>query len=198
MRNTLFAAGAAALLSAGTALAQTSPAPATPPAAPATGAQQAAPATPAAPAAPAKVSVGAAVVDASGASVGTIAQVNGTTAIVDTGTNKVGVPVGNFAAGPNGLVLGNTKADLDAAAAQAAAQTQAQTRALLVAGTAVHGSAGNVLGKVKSADDQFVTVTSSKGGDVRLPVSGFAATPAGLAVGISQTDFDTAVAAARR
>lgn len=195
MRNTLFAAGAVALLSAGTALAQTSPAPATPPAAPATGAQQAAPV---APAAPANVSVGAAVVDATGASVGTIAQVNGATAIVDTGTNKVGVPVGNFAAGPNGLVLGNTKAELDAAAAQAAAQTQAQTKALLVAGTAVHGSAGNVLGKVKSADDQFVTVTSSKGGDVRLPVSGFAATPAGLAVGITQADFDKAVAAARR
>ncbi|SEM79468.1 hypothetical protein SAMN05192583_1265 [Sphingomonas gellani] len=197
MRNSILAAGMLAALTAVPALAQTSPAPA---AAPAAG--QTTTPTPAAqagvPAAPAQVNQGAAVFDLTGASIGTVVQINGTTAVVDTGTNKVGVPVGNFAAGPNGLVLSNTKADLDAAAGQAAAQSQAQLKTMLVAGTAVHGVNGQVLGKVKSADAELVTVTSAKGGDVRLPASGFAVTPAGLTVGIAQADFDKAVAASRK
>lgn len=205
MRDTILAAGLLAAMTAAPALAQTT-APATPnqtapgqtapnqaPTQSPPGAATTAPAA----AAPARVTAGAQVVDATGAAVGTVAQVNGTTAIVDTGTNKVGVPVGNFAAGPNGLVLGNTKADLDAAASQAAAQAQTQLKTMLVAGTDVHGVNGAVLGKVKTADDQFVTVTSSKGGDVRLPITGFAATPTGLTVGISQADFDKAVSASR-
>ncbi len=190
MRDTILAAGLLAALSAAPALAQTAPAPAA----------QAPAGTAAAPqaAAPVQVTAGASIVDATGASVGTVAQVNGATVVVDTGTNKVGVPAGNFSQGPNGLILGNTKAELDAAASQAAAQAQSQLQTLLVAGTDVHGVNGAVLGKVKAADDQLVTVTSAKGGDVRLPKSGFAATPAGLTIGIAQADFDKAVAASRR
>lgn len=195
MRNHILAAGIVAAISAAPAVAQTT-APAAGQTAP-TGTT--APAAQAGvPAAPAKVTQGAQVFDLTGAPVGTVAQVSGTTAVIDTGANKVGVPVGNFAAGPNGLVLPNTKADLDTAATQAAAQTQAQLKSLLVAGTDVHGVNGSVLGKVKSTEGEFVTVTSSKGGDVRLPASGFAATPAGLTVGIAQADFDKAVAASRK
>lgn len=204
MRATILAGSLLAALSATPVLAQTQTAPQTTPAAPGQTTASPAPtqsapsAATAAPTAPANVTAGARVVDQTGAAVGTVAQVNGTTAIVDTGANKVGVPVGNFAAGPNGLVLGNTKAELDAAAGQAAAQAQAQLKTLLVAGTDVHGVNGAVLGKVKAADDQFVTVTSSKGGDVRLPVTGFAASPTGLVVGIAQADFDKAVAATKK
>lgn len=187
MRSFTMSAGAAALtLLSGTAFAQAG----TPPT---SSAPQSA-TTPAAPAA-AQVTAGAAIVDATGASVGTVAQVNGTTAVVDTGSNKVGVPIGNFAAGPNGLVLGNTKAELDAAATQAASASAAQLKTLLVAGTDVHGVNGQVLGKVKTADGDLVTVTSTKGADVRLPASGFAAGPNGLVVGLSAAQFDAAVSA---
>jgi len=157
-----------------------------------------APAAPAAPAGPPQVTAGAAIVDAAGAPVGTVAQVSGATVVVDTGTNKVGVPAGNFSQGPNGLILGNTKAELDAAASQAAAQSQAQLDTLLAAGSPVHGVNGQVLGTVKTADPQFVTVTSAKGGDVRLPRTGFSAGANGLTVGVAQADFDKAVAASRR
>jgi hypothetical protein len=191
MRPFLLIAGAAAL-AAGTAQAQTTtPAPAGAPAAPAAQTTTAAPAA-------ANVQAGATVVDATGAAVGTVAQVSGGTAVVDTGTNKVGVPVGNFAAGPNGLVLGNTKAELDAAASQAAAQSAAQLKTLMVAGTEVHGLNGKVLGTVKAAAADYVTVTSAKGGDVRLPASGFAAGPNGLTLGLSAEQFDAAVASVKK
>ena len=173
-----------AAATAAPALAQTAPPSATPGAA--------APA----PSAGAQITAGATIVDASGAQVGTVDQVNGDVVLVNTGTNKVGVPRGNFAPGPNGLVLGNTKAQLDAAATQAAAQAQAQVRTLLVPGAAVHGTGGLTLGTVKSVDDQFVTLTS-KSGDARLPLTGFAAGPNGLVVGITQAQFDAAVTAAK-
>lgn len=115
-----------------------------------------------APVIPARVAAGAAVVDASGLPVGTVAQVSGNTAVVDTGANKVGVPIGNFSKGPGGLILGNTKAELDAAASQAAARSRAQLQTLLVSGTDVHGVNGQVLGTIKALSADFVTVTSAK------------------------------------
>lgn len=202
-------AGLVAVLGIGTALAQTAAPSPTTPAPAATSASAAssagqpaqaagAPAGEAAAVAPARVTAGASIVDASGAPVGTVAQVSGTVALVDTGTNKVGVPTGNFSQGANGLILGNTKAELDAAATQAAAQSEAQLKTMLVAGTDVHGVNGQVIGKVKQVASEFITVTSSKGGDVRLPRSGFGVTPAGLTVGIAQADFDKAVAGSRK
>ena len=169
---------------AGPAIGQTAPTPA-PSATPA----------PAATAAP-QVRVGAAIVDSSGAEVGTVDQVAGDVVTVNTGTNKVGVPLGNFAAGPNGLVLGNTKAQLDAAAAQVAAQTQAQVKTRLVPGAEVRGTGGIVLGTVKSADGESATITS-KQGDVRLPLTGLAVGPNGLVAGLTAAQFEAAVAAAK-
>ena len=172
------------LIAAGPALAQTAPTPAARTAAPsATGVAG-------------QVKAGATVYDSAGGQVGTIDQVAGDVVTVNTGANKVGVPLGNFAAGPNGPILGNTKAQLDAAAAQGAAQAQAQVRALLVPGASVRGTGGLEMGKVKTADEQYVTVTSDKG-DVRLPVTGFAAGPNGLVAGMTAAEFEAAVTAAK-
>ena len=70
----------------------------------------------AATAAPAQPSVaaGASVSDASGAPVGTIESVTNGVATLSTGTTKAGIPFTSFAQGPNGLVLGMTKAQVDA------------------------------------------------------------------------------------
>ena len=68
---------------------------------------------------PAKVAVGASVSDAQGGAVGTIASVDGGNATIDTGSAKAAVPVSSFAQGQNGLVLGMTKAQLEAAVAKA-------------------------------------------------------------------------------
>lgn len=180
---------------AAAAAAQTTPAPAP---APATGQGQTPPSGPVQ-SAGAQVTAGATVYDTAGAVVGQITQVVNGAAAVNTGSVQVGVPVGNFAAGPNGPVLGMTKAQLEAAAQQGAAQGAEATRAALVPGAEVRGVGGTtVIGTVKAVDGDNVTITSAKGGDVRLPVSGFAKGPNGLIVGLSAADFDKAVAAARR
>jgi hypothetical protein len=183
-------AGAAALAAA----AQTTPAPSPAPAPATAPAQQpAAAATPTAPAA-ATPTVGAKVYDTAGAEVGTIASVTPTTGAINTGTNTVAIPLTSFGTGAKGLTIAMTRAQLDAAAAQA---TGGDLKAKLVAGTQVSGAAGSVLGTIKAADPQFVTVTTTKGADVKLPVSGFAAGPNGVVIGMTAEQLDAAIAGAK-
>jgi preprotein translocase subunit YajC len=114
-----------ALALAGTALAAaplmaqttTAPAAATPPEAAASTGPAPSAAAPAA-AAP-TVAAGAQVADASGGAVGTIESVSGPNAVLSTGTAKATLPLTAFAQGPNGLVIGMTKADVEAAVAMA-------------------------------------------------------------------------------
>ena len=85
-------------------------------------ATQTPPATAGAPASSAaNVTVGASVVDTKGQPVGTIESVNGANAVLSTGTAKAAIPVSSFAKGPNGLVIGMTAEQLDAAAKAATA-----------------------------------------------------------------------------
>ncbi|MCJ8156169.1 hypothetical protein [Sphingomonas sp. LaA6.9] len=64
----------------------------------------------------AAVSVGATVVDTSGAPVGTVESVADDMAVISTGAAKVRVPVSALAAGEKGLTIGITKAELEAKA----------------------------------------------------------------------------------
>jgi hypothetical protein len=61
----------------------------------------------------------ASVFDQAGASVGTIESVDASGAVLSTGTVKVRVPVTAFAKGDKGLVIGMTKAQIEAAAKKA-------------------------------------------------------------------------------
>ena len=151
-------------------------------------AQQAAAPAAAAPA------VGATVYDTSGAPIGTISSIAAGAVTIDTGAHKVPVPATSVGPGAKGPVMAMTKAQLDAAYEQASAQATAQVRAKLVPGTAVsslHGSA--TLGTIKSADDQYVTLTTGKG-DVKLPISGFSTDAQGkVIVGLTVDQFNAAV-----
>lgn len=133
----------------------------TPPAAPPANATAAPAAAP---------SVGATVTGKDNQPAGTIAQVTAEAIVIDTGTNKVPVPVASIGAGAKGPIIAMTKAELDAAYAQAAQQQQANLQ--LTPGTMVHGLNDAMLGTIKSADAEFVTVTTPKG-DVKLPKAGF-------------------------
>lgn len=62
------------------------------------------------------VKSGAEVYDQKGGAVGKIVSVHGKDAVVDTGVVKATVPVSSFAKGDRGLVIGMTKAEIDAAA----------------------------------------------------------------------------------
>lgn len=68
-------------------------------------------------------SAGATVRDPQGGEVGTVESATATEAIVSTGTNRVQLPLGSFGKNGNGLVLGLTKAQLDAQAAASTPQT---------------------------------------------------------------------------
>ncbi len=140
--------------------------------------------------------VGAMVYDPEGGEVGTVAALTADAAVIDTGTHKAAVPFTAFSTTAKGATITLTKAQLDAAAAGQQAQAAAAIKTQLVAGTQVRGVGGTtVVGTIKAADDQFVTLTTAKG-DVKLPVSGFGSDANGLIIGMTAAQLDAAVSGA--
>jgi hypothetical protein len=64
----------------------------------------------------ADVKAGTSVYDQKGDVVGKIVSATAKSAVIDTGTTKVSVPLSSFGKSDKGLVIGMTKADIDAAA----------------------------------------------------------------------------------
>ncbi len=162
-------------------------------------AQQAQPAPGAAPAAAASATaptVGATIYDSAGVSLGTVASITPQAVILNTGTAQVPVPPASIGKTDKGFAMAMTKADLDAAVASSQAQAQAAVKAKLTPGTSVSGLNGATLGTIKTADAQFVTVTTAKG-DVKLPIAGFSADASGkVIVGITADQLAAATAGA--
>lgn len=170
----------AASTSAAPVLAQTAP----PPAAPA-------------PVAAPSLAAGTTVYDPAGGVVGTIDSIVGDIVVVSTGTNKVSLAGNVFGTGPKGPIIAMTKAQLDAAAAQAAGNAAVALKTKLVPGTQIHGASGTVVGTVKAVVDKFVDLDTPKGA-VRLPMTAFAVGTAGeIVIGMTAEQFDAAVAAAK-
>lgn len=150
----------------------------------------AAPAAATAPApATAAVTAGATVVDTTGAAVGTIESVSGANAVLSTGTVKAAIPVASFAKGPNGLVVGITKADLEAKVAAATKPVD------IAVGMAVSGPGGAAVGKVDSVNGELVTVATANS-KAQLPKTAFAQGPNGLVIGMTAEQIDAATKAA--
>lgn len=168
-------AASAALTTA--AAAQTSPA------------AQPAPTGAAAAAAAPNVAAGATVTDTSGAPVGTIESVSNGNAVLSTGTAKAAIPVSSFAKGANGLVIGVTKAQLEAQVAQASKPQQ------ITVGMAVSGPQGAPVGKVEAVSDETVTVATANS-KAQLPKSAFAQGQGGLVIGMTAEQLDAAAKAA--
>ena len=135
------------------------------------------------------VTAGAAVFDASGNPVGTIESVSGANAVLSTGTVKASIPVASFGKGAKGLVVGITKADLEAQVAAATKPTE------ITAGMAINGPQGNPVGKVDSVNGDMVTVATATT-KVQLPKSAFAQGPNGLVIGMTAEQLDAAAKAA--
>ena len=150
-------------------------------------AQTAAPAS--APASAPSVTAGATVSDASGGAVGTVTQVANGNATIDTGTVKAAVPVTSFAQGTSGLVLGMTKAQLEAAVAGA-------KPAEIAVGTKVVGPNGNPVGTVAAVAGDLVTIQMPSA-KVQVPKSAFAQNASGtLAIGMTQDQLEAAAKSA--
>ena len=135
------------------------------------------------------VTAGANVVDTTGAPVGTIESVSGGNAVLSTGTVKAAIPVASFAKGANGLVVGITKADLEA-------KVQAATKPTdIAAGMAVSGPGGAAVGKVDAVNGDLVTVATANS-KAQLPKTAFAQGPNGLVIGLTADQIDAAAKAA--
>lgn len=172
MRTLTFVLAGAAMLAAPVFAQTTAPAP-----------------VPAAPAAAAKVTVGATVSDKNGVPVGTIESVSGSNAVLATGTVKATVPATSFAQGPNGLVFGLTKAELEAQVAQASKSVQ------IVVGAVVSDTAGGVVGKVAAVAGDLITVATANT-QAQLPKTAFAQGPNGLVIAMTADQLDAAAKAA--
>lgn len=135
------------------------------------------------------VTVGSGVSDSSGASVGTVESVSGGNAVVSTGTAKASIPVSSFAQGPNGLVIGMTKAQLEAAVSNA-------KPADIAVGTAVQGPKGGSIGTVSAVAGNLVTVQTATG-KVQVPKTAFAqGQGSALVLGMTAEQLDAAAKAA--
>ncbi len=139
----------------------------------------------------AQVQAGAAVNDTSGSPVGRVASVAGGNATIDTGTAKAAVPVTSLAQGPNGLVIGMTKAQLEAAVA-----ANAPPPMQIAVGNTVVGPQGNTVGTVTAVSGDLVTVQTAKT-KAQLPTKAFAQkSPGTLAIGLTADQLDSAAKAA--
>jgi hypothetical protein len=170
---------AGSALIAAPSLAQTAPATPTQQAnAPMTGASTAVTLTP-----------GMAVTDATGGAVGTIESVTPQGAVVSTGTAKATLPTNAFAKRDNGVAIGMTKAELEAAV------NTAKTPDITV-GAAISGPAGANVGTVEAINGDQVTVATANGAKAVLPKQGFAQGPNGLVIGMTAAQLEAAIKAA--
>lgn len=146
---------------------------------------------------PASAKVGAKVTGSDNQPAGKIAQITDSAVFIDTGTNKVPVPPMAITADGKNLKVTMTKAGLDAAYTQATQQARASFVAQLTPGKMVHGLNGAMLGTIKEADAQFVTVKTARG-DAKLPVAGFGPGPDGatVQVGLTAEQLDAAMSGA--
>lgn len=148
-----------------------------------------------APAAKANVTAGAAVSDANGGAVGTIASVSGDIAVLDTGTVKASIPTSSFAQSDKGLLIGMTKAELESAAKGAAASQQEQFLASLTPGTVISDQNGGEVGKIEAVEGETVTVATPKA-KAKLPKSAIAKGPNGPVIGMTQAQLEAAASGA--
>jgi hypothetical protein len=139
--------------------------------------------------------VGMKVIGPDGSQVGTVSQVNPNVVVVDTGSAKVGLAPSSLASRDGALVVGSSRADLEAAAAKAAAASAAQTSALMVAGTKVVDPSGAPVGSVVSTDAANVVVATAAH-RAALPRTAFAASGGSLVIGMTAAQLDAAAAAA--
>lgn len=149
-------------------------------------AQGTAPATPAAATAPVKQ--GDKVLDPQGGDVGVIASVEGDNAIVDTGTNKVTLPVASFAKGEKGLLISATKAQLD----QMVAAAQNEVKAQIQVGANVSDTTGGAVGTIIEVGEDFAVVETAAKNKVRLPTDSFAKGTSGPIIGATAAQLDKA------
>ncbi|VWX51234.1 hypothetical protein [Novosphingobium sp. 9U] len=151
----------------------------------------------AAPAAAAAPTVGAKVFDTQGGEVGSIEKLDGTNAVVFTGTKRATLPVSAIAKSDKGLVISMTKAQLEAAVAAAETKTAGALDTALVADAKIKSKDGQAVGTVQKVEGENVTVALADGNPVTVTKQYLTAGADGsLTLTMNAAEFKSAVAAA--
>ncbi|MBB4859813.1 hypothetical protein HNO88_003145 [Novosphingobium chloroacetimidivorans] len=151
----------------------------------------------AAPAAASTPTVGAKVFDTQGGEVGTIEKLEGTNAVVYTGTKRATLPVSAIAKSDKGLVISMTQAQLNAAVAAAETKTAGALDTALVADAKIKSKDGQQVGTVQKVEGDNVTVALTDGNPVTITKQYLSVgADGGLALTMNSAEFKSAVAAA--
>lgn len=159
-------------------------------------AQEAAPAQ-ASTASTVKLDVGTTVYDSEGAAIGPIASVEGGNVVLTVGDKPIALPATSFLTTDKGPAITVTLAQLTEALNKQTADAAAALQAAMQPGAEVHSAQGAaVVGKIKLADAEGIVLTTTEGGDIRIPRDAFFMSQAGLAVSFTAEQFAAAVAEA--
>ena len=141
------------------------------------------------------LATGTMVYDPQGGEVGTIDSVSADAIVLDTGTSKATLPRSAFGTSPKGPTVSATKAQIDAAVANAMAEANQALEAALVAGAEVRGQAGAVVGTVGEVSGDNVILERPEGA-VSLPKSMFAANNGKPVLKMTAGELEAAASAA--
>lgn len=131
---------------------------------------------------------GMAVKDASGGDVGIVQSVKGDIVVLKTDRHEVQIPRSSFAPHEGHLLLGATRAELNAQVDQALANAAAQIKE----GAAVHGKGGSVVATIQAVGSDNVTLKLPSGDLVRFPKNGIAPGPNGIMIGMTAAELQAA------
>jgi len=140
--------------------------------------------------------VGATIYGTDGAEVGKIEEMPGGNIVIFTGKNRATLPPSAFGMNETGLLIGMTKAQLDAAVEAAEAKATAAMDAALVPNAQVFSNDGVAVGSVKKIEGENVEVALLAGNAVTLQKQHFSTNDGKLMLFMSAAQFHAAVDAA--
>jgi hypothetical protein len=144
----------------------------------------------------ADIVAGTKVFDSQGVEIGQIEAVQGDNVVIAAGANRATLAKNAFAKAPAGVSVNATKAQLDAAVADASAKAGASLDTALVANAEVKSQDGAVVGTVKQVQGDQV-ILDRPDGAVSLTRQFFAADASGLTLRMTAAQLDAAAKAAQ-
>lgn len=140
------------------------------------------------------LTVGAVVYGPEGSEVGKIEKIDGEIVVINTGTHSAALGSDSFAKGPNGPVIGYTKAKLDEVVEAANQQGKAKLDAALTAGGALRSADGKPLGAVQTLNPDGTVVVKDGTKSFSLDRNLFALDNQGLTLRITAQQLAEAMA----
>jgi preprotein translocase subunit YajC len=136
------------------------------------------------------ISVGANVIDASGAPVGTVTAIKGDNIVVKTDKHEAALPKSGFAVSDGKVYFGMSQAQLN----EAIEKSHAAAQASVAAGATVKGAAGTEIGKIESVTDTDVVIALPSGKKIQIGKSGVRGNADGtVTTGLTAEQVDAAV-----